>query len=87
MAVFTIHEQLIADYRAFTCGFVQVRDPRFRAHVARELAEGAQIFRVERDQCDAERPPLTLRARTSGPPWRWPAAAGGVPRSHCTTTR
>jgi hypothetical protein len=40
MDVFKIHEQLIADYRAFTSGFVEVRDDRIRQHVDRELAEG-----------------------------------------------
>jgi ATP-dependent helicase YprA (DUF1998 family) len=42
MDVFKIHEQLIADYRAFTSGFVEVRDHRIRQHVDRELAEGVQ---------------------------------------------
>jgi superfamily II DNA/RNA helicase len=42
MDVFRIHEQLIADYRSFTSGFVEVRDSRIRDLVDRQLAEGAQ---------------------------------------------
>lgn len=42
MDVFKIHEQLIDDYRAFTSGFVEVRDPRVRAHVDHQLAAGVQ---------------------------------------------
>jgi hypothetical protein len=42
MDVFAVHERLVADYRAFTSGFVEVRDPRIRAHVKQELADGVQ---------------------------------------------
>lgn len=42
MDVFRVHEALIEDYRAFTSGFVEVRDPRIRSYVARRLDEGAQ---------------------------------------------
>src|SRR3954471_14506655 len=42
MDVFDIHEQVIADYRSFTSGFVAVRDPRIRAFVDEQFAEGVQ---------------------------------------------
>ncbi len=42
MDVFQVHEQVIADYRAFTSGFVQVRDRRIAKFVDRQFAEGAQ---------------------------------------------
>ena len=42
MDVFAVHERLVADYRAFTSGFVEIRDPRIRAHVEQELADGVQ---------------------------------------------
>lgn len=31
MDVFKVHEQVIEDYRAFTSGFVEVRDERIKA--------------------------------------------------------
>ncbi|MBO0881680.1 MAG: DEAD/DEAH box helicase, partial [Mycobacterium sp.] len=37
-----VHEQLIEDYRSFTSGFVEVRDPRIRLHVADQLDHGVQ---------------------------------------------
>jgi hypothetical protein len=40
--VFAVHEQVIADYRAFTSGFVEVRDRRIKALVERQFAEGVQ---------------------------------------------
>src|SRR5690348_3122198 len=42
MDAFAIHRQLIDDYRAFTSGFVDVRDRRLRAHVEQRLARGEQ---------------------------------------------
>ncbi|MGQ0464797.1 MAG: DEAD/DEAH box helicase [Sporichthyaceae bacterium] len=42
MDVFRVHEQLIADYRAFTSSFVELRDPRIRELVRERLAEGSQ---------------------------------------------
>ena len=42
MDVFKVHEQVIADYRAFTSGFVEVRDPRIKAYVEQQFAEGVQ---------------------------------------------
>jgi hypothetical protein len=42
MEAFTIHDQLVADYRAFTSGFVDIRDRRLAAHVAHRLESGAQ---------------------------------------------
>lgn len=42
MDVFAVHEQLIEDYRSFTSGFVEVRDPRIRQHVGEQLDEGVQ---------------------------------------------
>ena len=42
MDVFAIHDQLIADYRALTSVFVDVRDPRIREQVGARLDEGAQ---------------------------------------------
>jgi ATP-dependent helicase YprA (DUF1998 family) len=40
--VFKVHEQVIGDYRAFTSGFVQPRDPRIAAFVEEQFAEGVQ---------------------------------------------
>jgi superfamily II DNA/RNA helicase len=40
--VFAVHDQLIADYRAFTSGFVAIRDPRIRGLVEDRLDEGSQ---------------------------------------------
>jgi len=42
MDAFSVHEQLIGDYRAFTSGFVDIRDRRLAAHVAERLDSGAQ---------------------------------------------
>ncbi|MDQ3403952.1 MAG: DEAD/DEAH box helicase [Actinomycetota bacterium] len=42
MDVFTLHEQLIADYRAFTSGFTEIHDTRIRDHVARRQQAGDQ---------------------------------------------
>ncbi len=42
MDVFSVREQLVEDYRSFTSGFVEVRDPLIRAFVGRQLAEGVQ---------------------------------------------
>ena len=42
MDVFKIHEQVIADYRDFTSGFVEVRDRRIKAFVDEQFAEGVQ---------------------------------------------
>lgn len=42
MDVFQVHEEVIADYRAFTSGFVEVRDPRIKAFVDEQFAEGVQ---------------------------------------------
>lgn len=40
--VFAVHERVIADYRAFTSGFVEVRDERIKAFVDQQFAEGVQ---------------------------------------------
>ena len=42
MDAFEVHRRLIADYREFTEGFVQVRDPRVAEVVARESERGSQ---------------------------------------------
>lgn len=42
MDVFKIHEQVIADYRAFTSGFVEVRDRRIAEFVEQQFADGVQ---------------------------------------------
>ncbi len=42
MDVFEVHQRLIDDYRAFTTGFVDVRDRRVRAFVAEQHERGAQ---------------------------------------------
>lgn len=42
MDVFSVHEQLIDDYRSFTSGSVQVRDRRIQEYVSQELDEGVQ---------------------------------------------
>jgi len=42
MDAISVHEQLIGDYRAFTSGFVDIRDRRLAAHVAERLDSGAQ---------------------------------------------
>ena len=43
MDVFEVHRRLISDYRAFTDGFVDIRDERVRQQVEQESARGAQI--------------------------------------------
>ena len=40
--VFGVHERVIADYRAFTSGFVDVRDPRVADFVRQQFADGVQ---------------------------------------------
>jgi superfamily II DNA/RNA helicase/very-short-patch-repair endonuclease len=40
--VFKVHEQVIADYRAFTSGFVQPRDSRISTFIEEQFAEGVQ---------------------------------------------
>jgi ATP-dependent helicase YprA (DUF1998 family) len=40
--VFAVHEQLVEDYRAFTSGSVEVRDPRVAEHVQAGLDAGVQ---------------------------------------------
>ena len=42
MDAFAVLDQLISDYKAFTSGFLQVRDPRIREYVDRALARGLQ---------------------------------------------
>lgn len=42
MDVFKVHEQVIADYRAFTSGFVEVRDKRIKAFVDQQFDNGVQ---------------------------------------------
>ncbi len=42
MDVFEVHERVIADYRSFTSGFVEVRDERIKAFVDQQFAEGVQ---------------------------------------------
>jgi hypothetical protein len=42
MDVFEVHERVIADYRSFTSGFVEVRDRRIRAFVEEQFAAGVQ---------------------------------------------
>ena len=42
MDVFNVHEQVIADYRAFTSGFVEVRDSRIKGFVDQQFADGVQ---------------------------------------------
>ena len=42
MDVFKVHEQVIADYRAFTSGFVEVRDARIKAFVDKQFDDGVQ---------------------------------------------
>ena len=42
MDVFKVHEQVIADYRAFTSGFVEVRGERIKAFVDQQFADGVQ---------------------------------------------
>ena len=42
MDVFRIYQRLLEDYRAFTSGYVDVRDPRLRTHVQEQLDGGEQ---------------------------------------------
>ncbi|MFG1956941.1 DEAD/DEAH box helicase [Nonomuraea sp. NPDC049028] len=42
MDVFKVHEQLIADYAAFTSGFTEIEDARIKEHVQKRLSEGEQ---------------------------------------------
>ena len=42
MDVFSIHEQVIADYRDFTSGFVSIRDERIADFVEQQFADGVQ---------------------------------------------
>ena len=42
MDAFEVHRRLISDYRTFTEGFVDIRDPRIRDRVELESARGAQ---------------------------------------------
>jgi superfamily II DNA/RNA helicase len=42
MDVFKVHEQVIDDYRAFTSGFVSVRDQRVAGFVEQQFADGVQ---------------------------------------------
>ncbi len=42
MDVFKVHEEVIADYRAFTSGFVEVRDERIKTFVDQQFADGVQ---------------------------------------------
>jgi superfamily II DNA/RNA helicase len=42
MDVFKVHEQVIEDYRAFTSGFVSVRDELISAYVDKQFADGVQ---------------------------------------------
>lgn len=42
MDVFKVHEQVIADYRAFTSGFVEVRNPRIKQYVNDQFEQGVQ---------------------------------------------
>ncbi|MGY1825970.1 DEAD/DEAH box helicase [Blastococcus sp. SYSU DS0541] len=42
MDVFKVHEQVIDDYRAFTSGFVAVRDERIKSFVDQQFADGVQ---------------------------------------------
>ncbi|WP_344856080.1 DEAD/DEAH box helicase [Planomonospora alba] len=42
MDVFEVHQQLIADYQAFTSGFTEIYDRRIREHVETRMAEGEQ---------------------------------------------
>ena len=42
MDAFQVHERLISDYRAFSEGFVEIRDERIQQHVEQQSAQGAQ---------------------------------------------
>lgn len=43
MDVFRVHEQVITDYRAFTSGFVAVRDRRIKGLVDEQFAQGCAV--------------------------------------------
>ena len=42
MDVFGVRDELVEDYREYTGSFVDVHDPRIRAHVDERMAEGYQ---------------------------------------------
>src|SRR5215475_2723570 len=42
MDVFEVHRQLVADYSAFTAGFLDIRDPRISRHVQERTDNGDQ---------------------------------------------
>ncbi|MGH4007988.1 MAG: hypothetical protein ACRDTH_07485 [Pseudonocardiaceae bacterium] len=42
MDVFQVHQQLLADYEAFTAGFIKIHDPRIRKHVDQRVANRDQ---------------------------------------------
>ncbi|MGH3276636.1 MAG: DEAD/DEAH box helicase [Streptosporangiaceae bacterium] len=42
MDVFEVRDQLVADYREYTGSFVDIHDPRIRAHVDERMAQGYQ---------------------------------------------
>jgi len=42
MDVFQVHQQLLADYEAFTAGFTKIHDPDIRKHVDQRVANGDQ---------------------------------------------
>lgn len=42
MDVFALHDQVIADYRSFTSGFVEARNRRIAAYIQQQLDAGAQ---------------------------------------------
>ena len=42
MDAFRVHRQLIDDYKSFTEGFVDIRDPRLRDEIKKQSIEGAQ---------------------------------------------
>lgn len=42
MDVFQVHQQLLADYEAFTAGFTKIHDPRIQEHVDQRVANGDQ---------------------------------------------
>ena len=70
MDVFQIHEDVIADYRAFTCGFVAVRDERIQSRAVR----GPRPSRARPQPVPAWSLPCLAPRRA---PLRSPAAVGG----------
>lgn len=42
MDAFEVHRQLVADYRSFTEGFVEIRDDRLRAHLQQQVSKDTQ---------------------------------------------